>query len=461
MQLLTNLKEYQVDKLKSDGANKAKKALANLEKDAGCTGAELFAYVKVKSLAAAGLYSWVASTIKCYDIFKDVEPKRKKAEEMKKQKVAAEKDLAETEARLKDVTEKLTDLNQKRSIKQAELDELERISKEMTRKLNAASKLITGLGSEQKRWTIDMEGLGQDKLKLVGDCLSGSAFLSYCGAFNFELRQKMVYGKWKADLIEKNIPNKEGFRLEKFLTNDVEISRWSAEGLPSDELSIQNGILTKNASRWPLCVDPQLQAVVWIKEKEKKSNLEILSFNQADYIKRLEMAISFGKPVLFEAIDEEIDPMVDPILEKNIVVQAGVRMIKLGDQNIEYNDDFRLYMTTKIANPNYPPETFGKTMIINFCVTMLGLRDQLLNEVVGFERPELERLRKQLVVETSQNRSTLKELEDTLLSELSKETDIPLVDNVALIETLETAKTKSVEISLAIENAKVTEADIE
>jgi hypothetical protein len=46
------------------------------------------------------------------------------------------------------VTEKLTDLNQKRTVKQAELDELERISKEMTRKLNAASKLITGLGSE-------------------------------------------------------------------------------------------------------------------------------------------------------------------------------------------------------------------------------------------------------------------------------------------------------------------------
>jgi dynein heavy chain len=105
-------------------------------------------YVKNKSLAAAGLYAWVYSTIKCFDIYKDVEPKRKKAEEMKKQKIAAEKDLAETEARLKDVTEKLADLNQKRSVKQAELDELERISKEMTRKLNAASKLITGLGSE-------------------------------------------------------------------------------------------------------------------------------------------------------------------------------------------------------------------------------------------------------------------------------------------------------------------------
>ena len=83
-----------------------------------------------------------------------------------------------------------------------------------------------------------MEALAVDKIKLVGDCLSGSAFLSYCGAFNFELRQKMVYGKWKGDLTEKNIPNKENFRLEKFLTNDVEISRWASEGLPTDELSI-------------------------------------------------------------------------------------------------------------------------------------------------------------------------------------------------------------------------------
>ena len=107
---------------------------------------------------------------------------------MKRQKTAAEKDLAETEARLKDVSEKLADLESKKAIKQAELDELEKKSKEMTRKLNSASKLITGLGSEQKRWTIDMEMLAYDKVKLVGDCLSGSAFLSYCGAFNFELR---------------------------------------------------------------------------------------------------------------------------------------------------------------------------------------------------------------------------------------------------------------------------------
>ena len=48
----------------------------------------------------------------------------------------------------------------------------------------------------------------------------------------------------------------ESFKLETFLTNEVEVAKWASEGLPSDELSIQNGILTNFASRWPLCIDP-------------------------------------------------------------------------------------------------------------------------------------------------------------------------------------------------------------
>jgi dynein heavy chain len=120
-----------------------------------------------------------------------------------------------------------------------------------------------------------------------------------------------------------------------------------------------------------------------------------------------------------------------------------------------------MFLTTKLGNPNYTPGIFGKTMIINFSVTMEGLRDQLLNEVVEFERPDLEEARKNLIIETSQNKATLKELEDTLLSELSKDTDVPLVDNVPLIDTLNTAKTKSVEISAALEKARITTADIE
>jgi dynein heavy chain len=164
----------------------------------------------------------------------------------------------------------------------------------MARRLNAASKLITGLGGEQKRWEADTVIFQQDKVKLVGDCLSASAFLSYCGPFNMVLREKMIFNDWKPDLIAKKIPCKDDFKLETFLTNDVEVSRWASEGLPTDELSVQNGILTCSASRWPLCIDPQMQAVTWIKEKEKKNNLLVMTFNTDGFVKRLENAIKFG-----------------------------------------------------------------------------------------------------------------------------------------------------------------------
>lgn len=208
-----------------------------------------------------------------------------------------------------------------------------------------------------------------------------------------------------------------------------------------------------------------MQAVSWIKEKELSKNgkdkFSVLSFNQEGFSKKLEMAIQFGASILFENIDEELDPLIDPVLEKNIIVEAGCEIIEMGDSKIDWNPDFRMFLTTKISNPNYSPETFAKTMVINFNVTLLGLRDQLLNEVVGFERPELEAKRKQLVQETAQNRTELSELEDTLLSELSKKTDVPLVDNIPLIEVLEHAKSKSVSISNDLENAKVTSATIE
>jgi dynein heavy chain len=51
------------------------------------------------------------------------------------------------------------------------------------------------------------------------------------------------------DIKEKAIPLTEPYSLQAMLTNDVEISKWASEGLPSDELSVQNGILTTRASR--------------------------------------------------------------------------------------------------------------------------------------------------------------------------------------------------------------------
>jgi dynein heavy chain len=249
----------------------------------------------------------------------------------------------------------------------------------MSRRLNAAEKLISGLQREKDRWTEDSLRLEELKIKLVGDCLVCSSFLSYVGPFDFGFRKKMVYEHWVGDIEAKQLPfNEKNFRLEALLSSDVEISQWNSEGLPSDELSVQNGILTTRASRWPLCIDPQLQAVSWIKRREEKEvGFRVLNLNEGAgvFLKPLENCIKFGKPCLFENVDEELDPTIDPILEKNFTIKAGMKLIKLGENEFEFSDDFRLYFTSKLANPRYTPEIMSKTMVINYTVTLQGLRD--------------------------------------------------------------------------------------
>lgn len=69
----------------------------------------------------------------------------------------------------------------------------------------------------------------------------------------------------------------------------------------------------------------------------------------------------------------------------------GRKLIRVGDQRTDYNQNFRLYLTCKLANPHFLPEVFIKVTVINFSITFEGLQDQLLGEVMKNERPEIER----------------------------------------------------------------------
>ena len=186
-----------------------------------------------------------------------------------------------------------------------------------------------------------MEELKQMRIRLLGDCLVSAAFLSYLGAFSWEFRHDLLVKSWQADILEKKIPFSQPFKLESMLTNDVEISKWTSESLPPDELSIQNGILTSQATRYPLCIDPQQQAFNWIKKKEEKNNLKISTFNNPDFLKQLELAIKFGYPFMFKDVDEYIDPVIDSVLDKNTKGSGNKQTIMLGDKEVDFDPSFK------------------------------------------------------------------------------------------------------------------------
>ena len=90
-------------------------------------------------------------------------------------------------------------------------------------------------------------------------------------------------------------------------------------------------------------------------------------------------------------------------------------MIRLGDKELDYNPDFKFYITTKLGNPHYTPEISTKTTITNFAVKEVGLEAQLLGIVVRKERPELEEQKDSLVMNIAAGKKKLAELEDEIL----------------------------------------------
>lgn len=56
-------------------------------------------------------------------------------------------------------------------------------------------------------------------------------------------------------------------------------------------------------------------------------------------------------------------------------------MLPLGDIEVEYDSNFRLYLTTELSNPRFQADTAIRVNLINFTVTRRGLEEQLLGEV--------------------------------------------------------------------------------
>ena len=92
------------------------------------------------------------------------------------------------------------------------------------------------------------------------------------------------------------------------------------QGLPTDPLSIQNGILVTQAARYPLLIDPQGQALNWIKNKEKTNMplFGITALNNPQLKDQLEFCMQEGRSFVVAGVEEDIDPLLDPVLEKQV-----------------------------------------------------------------------------------------------------------------------------------------------
>jgi dynein heavy chain len=416
---------------------------------------------KSASHAAENLCKWVVAMKSYHEASKVVKPKLEALNIAEGQLDEANRALAAAEARLHACKERLDELQEMVDTQMGTKRRIEENALTLQRKSNMAAQLINGLGDERVRWTEDANDFADLKRRLVGDCAISCAFISYCGAFNQEFRAYMISEKFTADCEKRAVPVTRNLDVISFLVDIGTIGDWNMQGLPTDPLSIQNGILVSRSTRFPLLIDPQGQAIQWIKNKEA-SNMPAFgqcALNDPKLRDKLEYCMGDGKCLIVVGVEEEIDPMLDPVLEKQVITKGKKMTINVSDKNMDFDPKFRLYFITRLPNPSFSPELQAKTTVVDFTVTQKGLEEQLLGNVIGKEQKALEEQLTQVLEEVNANTKALMQLDASLLERLTSNSG-NLLEDEELITVLANTKQKAAEVNQKLTAAAETKTSI-
>jgi len=287
--------------------------------------------------------------------------------------------------------------------------------------------------------------------------------VSYSGAFTMDFREELEQS-WNKHVERLKIIHTPNIKMSKVLGDDITIRIWNVAGLPNDDLSVENGIIMFKSRRWPLMIDPQTQAKKFVKNLGKDQPQPIQSFkpSESKLLRNIEIAIQHGGWILLEDVGEELDPALEPVLLQQKVKTGNSYTIKIGDKTIDYNDDFKFFMTTTLPNPHYSPETSVKVAILNFAITPKGLEEQMLNQFIQLEMPALQEKKDQIVEDNALASKQLRDIEDKILHGLTKNEQISqILEDDELIVTLEASRKTSAEIGQRMKESEITEKEID
>ncbi|KAL4470156.1 hypothetical protein ABPG72_009081 [Tetrahymena utriculariae] len=447
---IERLQKYDKDSIVEKNLNKARVYFKKPEWD--------LTNIQKASSACKSIAMWCNAMDNYSKVAKNVNPLKEKVRDLQ-----SKLDIKNNELKLKmNELQKVKDKVQKL---QEECDKTAQIKRQLEEELErtknrliAAEKLQDLLADEGVRWKNQIATIDVTIQQLIGSVFLASASINYLGGFISKYRDPMIK-QWVEGMQELGVPMPEIYSLADTLETPITIRDWNLQGLPNDVFSVDNGVITKQSERWPLMIDPQGEANKWIKNHERDNNLKIVRFSESHFLSVIQGAISSGYPVLIENVGERLEPSIDSVLHQQTFEVDGRKLIRVGDKKIDYDNRFKMYVTTKMANPHYLPEIFIKVTVINFSITFQGLQDQLLGDVMKNEKPEIEKQRDETVVSIATAKKTIKEAQDKILELLANSKGM-ILDDVELIETLEKSKKQSAVIAKDLVAAQSIEEQI-
>jgi len=404
------------------------------------------------SVAASPLAAWVKANLEYSAVLIKIAPLEKANAELQADLEASKDRLEKCQTAMAVLDEKVKELKDNFARKTAEAERLKQSLQKAEDVLGAALELLEKLSGERTRWDVMHRDLSEESAALAANALLSACFITYLADEQESVR--LSYMAQSVELLRNaKLMTKGSFDTLQFLSSEGEMLLWKSQGLPADKLSQENGIVLMRSAQSPLIIDPSNAAVEWVKNTLRDSNLsvEVVSSHEQRFANALELAVRFGKTLVVQEVDK-IEPILVPVLRKDLVRQGPRLAVQIGEKMIDYNETFRMMLATRNPNPDIPADVRSLLTIVNFSVTLSGLEGRLLGLTIQHEQPELEQTKTTLLKAEEDLKIQLEQMEQKLLVDLSA-SEGNILENKPLITSLNELKTKSQAIKTKLEQS--------
>ncbi|ETE61722.1 Cytoplasmic dynein 1 heavy chain 1, partial [Ophiophagus hannah] len=429
------------------------------------------------SLACGPMVKWAIAQLNYADMLKRVEPLRNELQKLEDDAKDNQQKANEVEQMIRDLETSIARYKEEYAVLISEAQAIKADLAAVEAKVNRSTALLKSLSAERERWEKTSETFKNQMSTIAGDCLLSGAFIAYAGYFDQQMRQNL-FTTWSHHLQQANIQFRTDIARTEYLSNADERLRWQASSLPADDLCTENAIMLKRFNRYPLIIDPSGQATEFIMNEYKDRKITRTSFLDDAFRKNLESALRFGNPLLVQDV-ESYDPVLNPVLNREVRRTGGRVLITLGDQDIDLSPSFVIFLSTRDPTVEFPPDLCSRVTFVNFTVTRSSLQSQCLNEVLKAERPDVDEKRSDLlklqgkqvrmrfkfclrvcVIVKGEFQLRLRQLEKSLLQALN-EVKGRILDDDTIITTLENLKREAAEVTRKVEETDIIMQEVE
>ncbi|XP_045525458.1 cytoplasmic dynein 2 heavy chain 1 [Pieris brassicae] len=388
------------------------------------------------SAACAPLAAWVHANLAHAQALLRVKPLQAQQRHLHKNLQQAESELEVLSSGMTSVEERVMSLKEQLGQHTRDAAALEMRLTTVTDTIQHANGLLQHLANEYRTWETDLQNISREISELNQRSLLAAAYVVFLPDLT-ETQAEVQVKKWCQLLGYET----KSFSVISFLSSPEKQVKWEADGLPLDQSALKNAVLidqildSRKCGLTPLIIDPDGEAINWLKKTLNGATFELVSQNSD----KLQTAVQYA------------------IRLNRTLVVYDVECVHASWWGGGVKGNVLLVTRDPTLVRSLPAYVLAVLSPLYFTARLHALFDQLIHYTMQKQNPEMNEKIKEMKLKKALLQNQLHELQENLLKDLSSNSDI--LHDANLKASLNKTRDASITISESLSAAQSIEEE--